>query len=304
MKVLYVAGQGRCGSTLLGRLLGQQPTFVYAGEVMNLWSQWDAPGALCSCGDSLQLCQFWSSVMKSCWSGSDRAERTRLAEIQSAACRTAKLPLWAFDAWKGRTLRQHPDYFNQLASLYRSIAQHSGASVIVDTSKVPTYGVLLGTISEVDLHVLHMIRDPRAVAYSWTRTKLKAPRGAEVMATYSPLRSAVRWDAYNLGTTSVLTRGASRSMRLLYEDFVLDPRGSLEAVVRFVAEEPDLDRFPTSNEASMIEPLHSVSGNPNRFAVGAMPIRADDEWREEMRQADRVMVSAATWPVRRWFGYT
>ena len=49
---------------------------------------------------------------------------------------------------------------------------------------------------------------------------------------------------------------------------------------------------------------HTVSGNPNRFQTGAIPIRADEEWRSSMTWRMWLMVSLMTWPERMRYGYT
>jgi hypothetical protein len=56
-----------------------------------------------------------------------------------------------------------------LQQLYRAIQCVSGARVLIDSSKVPTYGLILSRTSDIHLSVLHLVRDSRAVAYSWLR---------------------------------------------------------------------------------------------------------------------------------------
>ena len=42
IKVLYIAGNGRSGSTLLGVLLGQIPGFFNVGEVRRVWDEYNS----------------------------------------------------------------------------------------------------------------------------------------------------------------------------------------------------------------------------------------------------------------------
>ena len=52
MKIAYVAGYGRSGSTLLERILAAAPRTIGAGEVRNLlWL--DDPEHRCACGERL-----------------------------------------------------------------------------------------------------------------------------------------------------------------------------------------------------------------------------------------------------------
>jgi hypothetical protein len=52
-----------------------------------------------------------------------------------------------------------------------------------------------------------------------------------------------------------------------------------------------------------LQPTHSVAGNPMRFALGVTELRPDEAWRTAMRPRDRRVVTAATYPALRFFGY-
>ena len=43
----------------------------------------------------------------------------------------------------------------------------------IHSSKLPGYGVLVRDTPGFEFYVVHVVRDPRAVAYSWMRTKLQ-----------------------------------------------------------------------------------------------------------------------------------
>ena len=48
--VVYIAGSGRSGSTLLERALGEIPGFVNVGELIDLYRRVADHGELCGCG--------------------------------------------------------------------------------------------------------------------------------------------------------------------------------------------------------------------------------------------------------------
>jgi hypothetical protein len=48
---------------------------------------------------------------------------------------------------------------------------------------------------------------------------------------------------------------------------------------------------------------HTVDGNPMRFAVGSLPLRRPDEWREGLSTLGRMSVTAVTLPRLRTYGY-
>jgi hypothetical protein len=56
------------------------------------------------------------------------------------------------------------DYSARLAALYAAISRVSGANVIVDTSRDPTFACLLMRIPGSDVRIVHLVRDSRAVS--------------------------------------------------------------------------------------------------------------------------------------------
>src|SRR4028119_1802817 len=90
-----------------------------------------------------------------------------------------------------------------LERLYRAIQRVSGAGVIVDSSKRFSYAVLLSLLPFGDLRVVHLVRDSRAVAYSWARSsestvgrRLRS-QGWTLKARLSPAFQSRVWSLQN-----------------------------------------------------------------------------------------------------------
>jgi len=66
--VVYVAGSGRSGSTILERVLGQMPGFVNVGELIDLYRR-PPEGERCGCGLAFTACPFWLGVGKRAFGG-------------------------------------------------------------------------------------------------------------------------------------------------------------------------------------------------------------------------------------------
>ena len=60
--VLFIAGFGRSGSTLLDRLLGSTPGVHSGGELAAIWTHGLVDDRLCSCGAPFSGCPFWRAV--------------------------------------------------------------------------------------------------------------------------------------------------------------------------------------------------------------------------------------------------
>src|SRR4029078_12568053 len=94
-----------------------------------------------------------------------------------------------------------------LERLYLGIHEATGAEVVVDSSKIPTYAMLLRRIPAVDLRIVRLVRAPRGVVHSWQRRVARpdGPEGDE-MLRYATLPAAARYVAYN-GLTHAVRAG-------------------------------------------------------------------------------------------------
>jgi hypothetical protein len=99
-----------------------------------------------------------------------------------------------------------------------------------------------------------------------------------------------------------LTRIPSTHLR--YERFVADPKLQAERILRFAGVASTTGGLDFIGPASArLAPVHSVSGNPMRFASGDVPIQLDEEWRTGLAPKDRAAVSFITSPLLRRYGY-
>jgi hypothetical protein len=300
VKVLFILGTTRCGSTILENVLGSLPGFFAAGEIHMLW-RGATRGFRCGCGETIDACPFWAPVLEASGGPSDPAEVYRW---QLAAARMLHTPRLLRGA--GRPGNPGGDlgrYEALLRRLYPQIRASSEARVLVDSSKSPAAAAILAGLDELDLYVLHLVRDPRGVAYSWARGR---PAGADAHGPrdYRPgsVRTTGRWVSTNLLGDAVRRRlPPERTMLLRYEDFVDQPRAVVASIARFVGEQP-VERPFVSDRIVDLDPNHAVSGNRSRFSQGDVEIRLDDEWRRAPG-GDRLLVSTLAAPWLGRYGY-
>jgi hypothetical protein len=293
VKVLYVAGSGRSGSTILDRTLGQLDGFFSAGELCNLWSRGLLSRRRCGCGTPVPDCPVWEAVLDEAFGGPDGVDAERLAAATRRRLHVRSVP----GLLLGRDGEAADGYQAALVRLYRAVQQQTGCRVIVDSSKSPVYARLVAAIPGVDVAVVHLIRDPRATAWSFLRTKRLPDFGDDrLMQRQHPLVSARRWSLWQAVTELLWRSRRGGYLRLRYEDFMRDPPSAVRRIAGLAGETPAALPF-TGPATVRLTATHSVSGNPNRFGTGQVELRADDEWRRTMRVGDRVMVTALTWPL-------
>ena len=83
--------------------------------------------------------------------------------------------------------------------LSRRSCEVSGAQVIVDSSKDASRGYLLRSMgSRIDLRVVHLVRDARAVAYSLCERRKFDPGSGREIGGHGYVRAAAGWSVTNL----------------------------------------------------------------------------------------------------------
>ncbi len=151
----------RSGSTLTDLMLHQLPDHIGIGELFYLWRNGLAHDGLCACSASFSECPFWSEVGRVAFGGWDRTDPDHVMRLQEQVDRTSRLPLLISPIRPRRFAAQLEEYSEILRRLYSGIVTVSGQSVVVDSSKRPSLAYILRTMPDVDLSVVHVVRDPR-----------------------------------------------------------------------------------------------------------------------------------------------
>jgi hypothetical protein len=299
VRVLFISGFGRSGSTILGQILDGVPEMVHVGELNFLWDHNVLKNRQCGCGLPFSDCPFWQDVMGRAFGGSDAIDAMEMVRLQQLGTRTRHAIALLTPIARQRLVARLQPLIEANEQLYRAIREVSGAQVVVDSSKLPPYGYLQGQAPGVDLRCVHLVRDPRATAYSWSR---RSGGGDDADSPFAwlprvgPVHSAMTWSVWNV-VTELLWRGdRARYLRVRYEDFVADPR-AWSARVAAIAGVPDATLPFVDDRTIEVGVAHTVAGNPNRFATGAVTIRSDDEWRRKFPRRDQLGVVGLTLPV-------
>lgn len=306
VKVLFIASPGRSGSTILDRLLSARQGFWSTGELMQIWDRGFRANLRCGCGEPLRQCEFWAAVAAQVSERPDAAPLEAFLELHRYHCRKSTLPARAVKRLTGsrRYGEQWRTYSTALGALYRSVQRVSGCRVVVDSSKSFTYALTLARLPEIDLRVVHLVRDSRAVAYSWQRKKRDPSFGGEerFLSRFSPTRISLSWDLANTALDLLGATEALACLRVRYEDLIERPGAELNRILGHLDEEP-LD--PSEMALRTLPPgvAHTVSGNPMRFEKGNIELRLDVEWQRKMLRRQRLLVSALTWPLLLRYGY-
>lgn len=297
--MVYLGGLGRSGTTLLECLLGQVAGVQALGEIVHVWRRGIENGERCGCGQPFAECEFWTRVGKAAFGGWNQVDVDRVEGLKSTIDRLRHVPSIA-----ARPRPQVAEYADYYGRIYAAAADVSGAEVLIDSSKHPSLAHCLRRLPNVDFRVIHVVRDPRAVANAWTKI-VKRPdivgAGEEFMHRFSPTYAATLWAGENLAIGALARLGVP-VLRIRYEDLAAAPEQLLRTATDFAGLPAEV-ALPVHGSEAVLQPTHTASGNPIRFHTGPLAIRADEAWRRDLDPRDRRVVSALTAPLAATYGY-
>ena len=260
-RVLFIGGFGRSGSTVLARTLAAHPEIVAVGEIAFADDELGAPDQICSCGERYAECGFWADLQEK-WR-QNAPERTPSRSLE----RVAALPL----LWLGLVGRRRRErYARDQRALLEHARSRSGRPIVVDSSKSARLSagrpLALQRVCGEDVYLLHVVRDARSTMESITRGGSNRQKEGRIRTVRGiAFRAAWGWTRSNLIAMWLGSRlGRSRYLRLRFEDFLGDPKQSLDEIGRLTG----VDMAPVVTRLRRGGPLpmaHMLGGNRVRF---------------------------------------
>jgi N-acetylglucosaminyldiphosphoundecaprenol N-acetyl-beta-D-mannosaminyltransferase len=191
------------------------------------------------------------------------------------------------------------------AAAVHSIARDAGKTIPCE--QTPRYIFYARPLLDryPDAHVVHIVRDPRAVMASqknrWRRRQLATdgrtvPRyeSVRVWVNYHPYTVARLWSQATRAALALA--GHPRVSVLRYEDLVRDP----ERTVRALCDRLGLDFDPAMLDVDQINSSHQSSAGGARKG---MRTDAIDRWRQALTPAETAVTERYCGPLMRQFGY-
>jgi hypothetical protein len=303
VRVLYVGGWGRSGSTLLDLMVGELPRFFSAGEVREIWNSGCREDRPCGCGAAFSRCPFWLAVGARAFGGWDAIDLPDVLRLRYTVDRPWRIPMLADRRSRDVTASDVVRYLRILEKLYRAIRDVSTADVVVDSSNLPSAAFLLRSSNAVDLRLVHLIRDSRGVAFSWQRTVEKETgSGRTQLPRYGLVSASFRWLGYNALTGALRRQVPNLVVR--YEDFIASPKDFLVRIAALAGVHvgPDDLSYIEGRDVALGE-NHTVEGNPMRLRARTLMLRNDDTWKAAMPLRERAFVTLLTLPSLHRYGY-
>jgi hypothetical protein len=298
IKVVYISGQGRSGSTILDRILGTLDGVSSLNEIYRIWEEGFSKNSSCPCGKRFSECPFWSAVIAEAFKKGINIERIWM--LHNAVDHSRHF-LKLYTGICSESFKKNlAEYKEVLRKLYLAVAKVSGQKVIVDSSKVPSRALILSETPGIDVHVVHIVRDVRATVYAWMKKK-HDPASGSFLPQFRTLKTICSWHMRNI-FSELLARKLPYH-RVLYEDFARNPHLIMRRLVGRLEPTSGMQVAFSPNNTIQLGPGHSMGGNPHRFDSGPTEIRHDFEWHLKLDPKTTRMVTLASYPFLIRYGY-
>lgn len=321
-RLAYLLAASHSGSTVLTMLLGAQPGACTAGE-LKATSLGDPESYRCSCRELIRACPFWSEVSAA------MAERqipefditragTSIFENRNGCVQRLLAPLYRgplLEAIRDLALSLTPAWHFHLKetnrrnlALIQSLLEVTGAGIVVDSSKIALRLKYLLRIPSLDVRVVRVIRDGRAVALTymdeWTFADCADPalrNGGTGLRRPTPRRSmadaAQEWKRSNEAADALVARlPCSQWIEVRYEELCASPAATLCRLAPFLGLDPAEIRL----DFRACE--QHVIGNGMRMDTTS-EICLDERWRLNLSKEDLQVFDAVAGTLNRKYGY-
>ncbi len=321
-KLVYILAASHSGSTLLAMTLGAHPDICTIGELKaNHLDNVDK--YLCSCGSRIKECPFYRQLnQRMCEKGIEfdiTDAKTDFRNINSGYVRWLMGPLHRgviLEKIRDTALAISPTW--QRASkeiqhrnsvLIETLCEITGAKVVVDSSKIGLRLKFLLKNPELDVKVIHLIRDGRAVALTYMNPAEFADAddpnlreggtgGNRASEKLSIEQSAYQWRRCMEEAENILSQiHSDRKIVVKYEDFCTDTENQLNRIFEFIGVEP----------SKAVKDFRSVTqhviGNGMRLNQSSK-IELDERWKDILTDKQLEIFERIAGKKNRSYGYT
>lgn len=260
-KVVLIAGAAHGGTTITNMMLGQHPDIFATGKLRNFpHGEVFTEANVCSCGAPAADCPFWLELRRQYRPVQDRPEQEKLPR------------------------------------LYDLITQLSGRPFVGDVTHNVGYAQLLQSIGGIDLYLVHVVRDGRAVVYSRIRKDLRT--GVLGTSGWQRMRRVARvsrrWVWQIKQYARLEKQLGAKAVRVSYEDICSNPRAALRPVGDCLGLDFDAigERLGGGQPFELVP--HMIRGNQKLRAKNNVVLRHDTAYLSEMPRLDRATFQVAS----------
>lgn len=288
LRIIYIMGDGRSGSTILSIILGNHPDIASVGE-LHRWAEFQGqtkPG-----DEKKENKSFWRAVQQQFYINESAPNFDSLVALQE----NIEAYQQFFKVLLVRDTQMQKQYHSFLEQLFSSIAEVSERRFVVDETKRPGRAYELLRSQHMETRVIHLVRDPRGVVWSQLKTNVEHK-------TKHPLKTIMHYNIKNFMSLFVRWLNPKGSvLQVRYEDLIIDPEETLTRIGKFIncSMEPVI-KMVGAQEDFWVPNL--IDGNRIR-KKDYVKLHFDIEWQRKLSKTWKLTTVLLTLPLFLGFGY-
>jgi len=264
-KLVYIAGGGHSGTTIIDLLISSSEEVFTIGEgkFYDKYIENEDGQGLCTCKERFKDCGFWKKVR-------GNIEKKDIPSKPNNVFKQIKIMiLILFAPWFNKN-SSNQGHDKVISSCFNAALDFKPKlQYILDSSKDPFYLFELCKNLKYEIIVIHVIRDARGYAYSYNNEKRKRLK----LDIKSNIRSILEWILLNLLIIRIIERFDVKSYRTSYEKFCSNPQKFMNDISSLLEINFDEDYL---NNIEKNE-YHNLEGNNLRFSK-LSKIDEDKKW--------------------------
>jgi hypothetical protein len=296
MKIVYIAGYGRSGSTILDLLLSNTDEAFGVGELTNLHKSGWINNEFCSCGNRANDCDFWSKIKMNYECNS----KMSIEEYHLQKTKYEKITTGIFNLMFDYLFqtKKYSAFKVSTKILYQLIADVSNKSVLIESSKSPLRLLSLKLMG-FNIKTLFLFRNGFSVLNS-VRKPLKKDLENGIQQDLDPqstLKTALSWKINNY---MVLLFCIGDNMKLKYESLIKNP----SKIITSIGEYCQIDVKNVLNLISSKESFkkgHAIAGNRLRMSSEIKLIDKPSSSRAYLNFYDYILFYIVNWDLMIYF---
>ncbi len=255
--IIYIAGEGHSGSTLLDIILGTPKNAFSAGELMFLPQKGIINNEYCSCNKRVHECTIWHKVIEE-WTTKRKLSLEHYIKIQNNLSSNKKL-IHTYRLLQKPT-KDVSSFLQDTISLYEIIFSTTNSDVIIDSSKNPNRILILQKLG-FDVTVIHLTRKFGGVLNSYKK-RLSKDLKAGIENDILPQKTSYVLSGWIL--KNFLTQYFGKKLnyhKIKYEDLIKNP----EQTILELSSNWNDQQVQILKKRGPFRPTHLVAGNRIRM---------------------------------------
>jgi hypothetical protein len=287
IKVIYIAGLGRSDSTLLERIIGGADNVWPLGEIRSLKDyvykndpqKPDKKNFFDESGQPLERSTFWKPIVEEI-----KQKNLKIFDKHHKSGFEKLIKI----SGKEKNKKDEGEVMNLILKRAKEMESEK-LEYLLDASKLISRLLYLNNQRNIDLYVIHLVRDGRGTINSFKKVGV---------AWY---RILGRWIKNNFFISVFIKRKIDKNkfFHLSYDHFTQTPEKYLELINKKFGTNIDLDNYLKKVKEKQ---TYSISGNSMR-SKPLTEIKNDQQWKEKMPAWKKILLTVITYPFNKVWVY-